>query len=128
MTKLKDQIHEMQRSLTENALTERAFVAGLGEALSQVDYHLVDEVRRLREEHTARRGAILQELQSLSNNLCALPAPRDVQPSIDHHPEPSEFVPRSTFSHQHAPGDWRKAMNAIEEDLESVWRPAGQGY
>ena len=126
MTKLNDQIQEIQQSLTENALNERAFVAALSDALSQVDQHLVSEVRRLRDEHTARRGVILNELQSLSNSLCLFPSQPAPVTAIDHRTE-APPLPRNG-SAQHAPGDWRKATSAIEDDLESTWRSPGANH
>jgi hypothetical protein len=126
-TKLTDQIQDIQRNLTENALTERAFVNALGDALNQVDQHLLNEVRRVGEEHAQRRGLILHELQSLAQCLCQFPARPEPRAAIDHREETPEQI-RTVAAKTHAPGDWRKATSAIEDDAESAWRSNGTNH
>lgn len=127
MTKIHDQIEEMQRRLTESAITEGAFVKALGDALNQVDQHLLNEVRRLGGEHESRRGAILHELQSLADRLCLFPTRQEPVAAIDHRAEAQAPLTRNG-SAPHAPGDWRKATSAIEDDLESSWRSSGANH
>ncbi len=131
MTKLSNQIQDMQRRLTANALDEQAFVKALGDALNEVDQHLLKEVRRLGDEHESRRGAILRELQDLAGRLCLLPGKPPVMAAIDHRELESQLnrmQPIEGLSYAnapietHAPGDWRKATSAIEEDLDAYWR------
>lgn len=122
MTKIHDQIEEMQRRLTESAINERAFVKALGDALNQVDQHLLHEVKRLGAEHEARRGAILHELQSLAARLCLFPSePQAVAAIADER----EVVPPSP---EHSPGDWRRATSNIEEDVDSYWKAPGPSH
>ena len=127
-TKLTDQIQDIQRTLTDNAVTERAFVSALGDALNQVDQHLLNEVRRLGEEHAARRGMILHELQALSSSLCQFPNRPEPHAAIDVRADTAEPLPCTSATAPHAPGDWRKATSAIEDDLESSWRSTSANH
>ena len=133
MTKLSDQIQDMQRRLMGNALDEQAFVTAMGDALNEVDQHLLNEVRRLGDEHESRRGVILRELQDLAGRLCLLPGRtaqvhaaaidhRELESQLNRLPVAESFANPRAPVETHAPGDWRKATSAIEEDLDAYWR------
>lgn len=137
MIKLSDQIQEMQRRLTSSALDDQAFVKALGEALSDVDQHLLKEVRRLGDEHEARRGAILRELQDLAGRLCLLPVRTAKATAIDHRELEAQLnrlppIDRHAYTNPPidalAPGDWRKATSAIDDDLDTYWRAPGASH
>lgn len=130
MTKLHEQIEEMQRRLTQNAMTEQAFVRALGEALSQVDMHLLNEVKRLSSEHETRRGAILHELRGLAERLCLFPAQGQPVAAIeDGHADVNAHLAHAN-GRPHSPGDWRKATSNIEDDPdpELYWRSPGPSH
>ena len=76
MTTLIEQIEEMRIRMVELATGEQDLVRALGDALSRADQKLLQDVRVVAEEHEARRGAILKELQGLAARMGALPRPR----------------------------------------------------
>ena len=76
MTSLIQQIEEMRVRMNELAAGEQDLVRALGDALTSADQKLLQDVRSVAAEHEARRSAILNELQSLSARMGALPRPR----------------------------------------------------
>ena len=76
MTTLIEQIEEMRIRMNELAAGEQDLVRALGDALSRADQKLLQDVRGVAEEHEARRGVILKELQGLAARMGALPRPR----------------------------------------------------
>jgi cell division septum initiation protein DivIVA len=116
MTKLHQQIEEMRSRLTENAQREQALLRALSEALQHVDQSFLSEVRHVTAEHEARRGLILEELQTLAARLCILPAPRETLTALGE--SASDLPTLHTNGHPHSPGDWRRAASNIEDDLD----------
>ena len=76
MTSLIQQIEEMRTRMNELAAGEQDLVRALGDALSRTDQKLLEDVRSVAADHEARRGAILNELQSLAARMGALPRHR----------------------------------------------------
>jgi hypothetical protein len=75
MTSLIEQIEEMRARMNALAAGEQDLVRALGEALTRTDQKLLQDVRSVASDHEARRGAILNELQSLAARMGALPRP-----------------------------------------------------
>lgn len=120
MSKLSEQIQEMQRRLTANALDEQAFVKALGEALSEVDQHLLHEVRRLGDEHETRRGHILRELQDMAGRLCMLPGGGGRQPQAIDHREVETHLNRIAPQIQQQANLTRELHNAVNRELQAA--------
>ena len=116
MTTLIEQIEEMRIRMNQLAAAEQDLVRALGDALSHADQKLLQDVRGVAEEHDARRGAILKELQSLAARMGALPRRRpfaaleEVPVDLPAH-EPRQPALRG--------GDWRQAAANIREELAS---------
>ena len=75
MTSLIQQIEAMRTRMNELAAGEQDLVRALGDALTRADQKLLQDVRSVAADHEARRGAILNELQSLAARMGALPRP-----------------------------------------------------
>jgi hypothetical protein len=115
MTTLIEQIEEMRIRMNELAAGEQDLVRALGDALSHADQKLLQDVRGVAEEHEARRGAILKELQSLAARMGALPRPRRPFAALEEAPvdlqsqEPPQPALRGA--------DWRQAAANIRDEL-----------
>jgi hypothetical protein len=59
----------LRSSLTQTALTERSLVEALGDTLNRYDQQLLQDIQNIATEHEARRGAILNELQTLAAGM-----------------------------------------------------------
>jgi hypothetical protein len=77
MTILAQQIGQIRSRMEEIAKSEGRLVAELAEAVKRTDEKLLNEVAELAEEHMARRGTILEELQVLAGRLGAFPRQLD---------------------------------------------------
>jgi hypothetical protein len=77
MTILAKQIEQIRSRMEEIAKSEGRLVAELAEAVKRTDEKLPNEVAELAEEHMARRGTILEELQVLAGRLGAFPRQLD---------------------------------------------------
>jgi hypothetical protein len=113
-TTLIEQIEEMRIRMNELAAGEQDLVRALGDALNRADQKLLQDVRLVAEEHEARRGVILKELQSLATRMGALPRPRRPFAAIEETPldltqEPPQPALRG--------GDWRQAAANIRDEL-----------
>jgi hypothetical protein len=99
---------------------EQGLVRALGDALNRIDQQLLDEVRSVTMEHEVRRGVILMELQSLAAHIGALPAPREtvVAVGLAHQELPSYEPVPSNGERSIGCGDWRRAANNIQDELE----------
>ena len=73
--------------MKELAAGEQELVRALGDALSRADQKLLEDVRSAAADHEARRGAILNELQSLAARMGALPGPREPYASLTNAPQ-----------------------------------------
>lgn len=116
MTGLPENIETLLDKLTENSRNELNLIRTLAEAIRRVDDQLLREVRSVAVAHEIRREAIVGELETLANRLCALPA-RPVgaamaKPSITHAEAPEQ-------AHEIVNGngaDWRQAAQNIGDD------------
>jgi hypothetical protein len=117
MTTLIEQIEEMRIRMNELAAGEQDLVRALGDALSHADQKLLQDVRGVAEEHEARRGVILKELQSLAARMGALPRPRRPFAALEEAALdlPAHEPPRPALRG----GDWRQAAANIREELAS---------
>jgi hypothetical protein len=122
MTTLIQQIEEMRIRMDELATKEQGLVRALGDTLSRADQRLLQDVQSVALEHEARRGAILQELQTLAARMGALPKPRVPVAALEGVPlssRESESVLRG--------GDWRKAAANIQDELALHLRRRASG-
>ena len=137
MTGLIQQIEEMRTRMNELAAGEQDLVRALGDALSRTDQKLLEDVRSAAADHEARRGAILNELQSLAARMGALPRPREPYAALTEAPqravrtgdadgalsrpqEPYDALTAAPLDFPEMPqlarrGDWRQAAANIED-------------
>jgi hypothetical protein len=113
MTKLLQHIEEMRARLKDVADNEQALVKALGDALDRLDQALLRDVRQVTSAHEARREAILEELQTLASGIGMFRAPLAAAPPREELPS---YMPSADTRQAIAPGDWRRATSAIEED------------
>jgi hypothetical protein len=121
MTSLIEQIEEMRVRMNELASGEQDLVRALGEALNRADQKLLQDVRTVAQEHEARRGVILKELQGLAQRMGALPRPRAPFAVLEEHAHelPAQDTPAQVFRR----GDWREAAANIQEELALALGP-----
>jgi hypothetical protein len=77
MTILAQEIEQSRSRMEEIAKSEGRRVAELADALKRADEKIQNEVAELAEEHMARRGTILEELQALAGRPGAFPRQLD---------------------------------------------------
>jgi hypothetical protein len=77
-------VEEMGARISQITDAEQELVRALGDALSRVDQKLLQDVRKITNEHESRRGAILHELQGLATRIGAFPAPREPIQSVEY--------------------------------------------
>ena len=103
----------MRARLSQVANTERSLVEDLGDQLNRLDQELLQNIRNVATGHEARRGAILNELQSLAGSIGTFLPARE--------PAESVAIPQEN-GHPHAPavGDWRQATKnlSFQDELE----------
>ena len=104
MTTLIQQIEEMRIRMNDLATKEQGLVRALADALARADQTLLQDVCSVAADHEVRRGAILNELQSLAARMGALPRP-----------PPVNLPPREIAPLARGGGDWRQAAAQIEE-------------
>jgi len=141
MTGLIQQIEEMRARMNELAAGEQELVRALGDALSRTDQKLLEDVRSAAADHEARRGAILNELQSLAARMGALPRPREPYAALTEAPQrvarpsgadgalarPQDLYDSLTEAPLDLPempklarrGDWRQAAANIEDAVNN---------
>lgn len=117
MTRLLEQVEEMRQRLTEISQSEQALVRALGDALNRVDERLLTDVRRVTSDHESRRGAILDELQTLASRICAFPMLAGPSAPVPSNSIPS-YPPAANGDQAFSPGDWRKAVSNIDGEIE----------
>jgi hypothetical protein len=115
MTSLIEQIEEMRQRMNDLAAGEQDLVRALGDALGRADQKLLQDVRAVAEEHEARRGVILKELQSLAARMGALPRPRAPFAALEE--QPLDLAARETAPAPFRRGDWRQAAANIHDEL-----------
>jgi hypothetical protein len=145
MTHLHQNVDDMLADLSERSQTETDFVRRLSDAIRRVDEQLLRDVRNVSLQHEVRREAILGELQGLAVRLCALPARaahasqraeiggrgrEAVRAAIEAAPvsghgdtDANGHGHGDAKGHRHGDakghgGDWRRAAQAIDEELE----------
>ena len=124
MAKSNDYVDKLRHEVDTVASREQLLIRALGEALSNADRKLLDDVRSLTIEHETRRALILGELQTLASRLGTFPAASDPVEAIEYEPldmpyqpaeEETEEAPVSGPSDNTttAGGDWRQALENI---------------
>ena len=113
MSKLLQHIDEMGAIVTQTTKYEQSLVKALGDALRQVDDHLVQEIRNINTQHQARRGEIFLELQALAHGIGLFPTAQE----IPHVPAANDAHANGQFN---PVGDWRQAAQNInyEDELD----------
>ena len=117
MTKLLQHIDEMRALLTQTTTSEQSLVKALGDALSQVDHQLVQDIRKVAIAHQARRAEIYLELQSLACTIGMFPTANEIP-----------IEPPANDSQQYfAVGDWRQAAANVgyQDEVDYHLRTAG---
>jgi hypothetical protein len=114
-TTLIEQIEEMRVRMNELAAGEQDLVRALGDALNRADQKLLHDVRSVAEEHEARRGVILKELQGLAARMGALQRPRRPFAALEEAAVdlPAHDPPQAALRG----GDWRQAAANIRDEL-----------
>ncbi len=115
MTKLLQHIEDMRARLKEVADNEQALVQALGDALDRLDQALLRDVRQVASAHEVRREAILEELQGLASGIGMFRAPLAAPPAAEELPS---YMSSAERRQAIAPGDWRRATSAIEDELD----------
>ena len=137
MTESKAYLEKVQTKLGAVTTREKVLIQALGEALSEADRSLLDDVRALTIEHETRRTMILSELQNLAARIGTFPTnerdmealeyePLDlpykaieetaVMPADTHQPAGEDVEPAATRPETTPPalskggGDWREAL------------------
>ncbi|MGE0629725.1 MAG: hypothetical protein AB7O43_18125 [Hyphomicrobiaceae bacterium] len=134
MTKLLQYVEEMRVRLSEVANTEQALIRELGDALSQLDRQLLSDVRDLTMEHEARRVAVLSELQGLASRIGSFPAGADSLDALDALETNGHSLPGYSLSQEVESqssvgcGDWRQAVNNIEDDIDTLFGRRGPAH
>ena len=124
MTNLIEQIEEMRIRMVELAGGEQDLVRALGEALSRADQKLLQDVRVVAQEHEARRGVILKELQGLATRMGALPRPRAPVTVLEE--QARDVAPREAAQPAPRRGDWRQAAANIQDELALAFNARAQ--
>jgi hypothetical protein len=114
MTTLIQQIEEMRIRMNDLATKEQGLVRAFADALARADQTLLQDVRSVAADHEVRRGAILNELQSLAARMGALPRPPQ-EPYAALTEAPVNLPPREIAPLARGGGDWRQAAAQIEE-------------
>ena len=111
LTKLVHHINEMRARLSQTAHTERSLVESLGDALNRLDQEMLQNIRNIAVGHESRRGAILNELQTLAGSIGTFLPPQEVVVL----PQPIDGYPSAP-----AGGDWRQATTNLSyhDELE----------
>lgn len=116
MTTLAQQIEQMRSRVDEIARNDERLVTTLANALNRADEKLLNDVVELAEEHEARRGAILKELQVLACRLGTFP--RQLDQFTKKEGAPRELESRPTIPLNlgvRARGDWGDELLLDEE-------------
>ena len=121
MSGLIQQIEAMRTRMNELAAGEQELVRALGDALSRTDQKLMEDVRGAAADHEARRGVILNELQSLAARMGALPRPREPYDALTEAPQRAVD---GTLSRSQEPYD---ALTAVPPDLPEMPKLARRG-
>ena len=120
MSKMIELVEEMRARLNQITETEQALVRALGDALSGVDHKLLQDVRNITTSHGSRRGAILHELQGLASRIGAFPVPPEPAPGFEYAGAAARPIAAANVN-QRPPacgGNWRQAVNSIENELD----------
>ncbi|MEQ1670005.1 MAG: hypothetical protein ABL893_04020 [Hyphomicrobium sp.] len=118
MTTLPENIEQMLMRLTENSKTELEIVRALSDGIRNADEQMLREVRNVAFQHNVRREAIFGELQELAAQLCVLPS-RNVMTAINARPTQRMATAIEGTANSNG-GDWRKAAQKIDEELNDL--------
>ncbi len=124
MSKMIQLVDEFRERLTTIADTEHKLVAQLREALNRYDQKLLQDVRNLTAEHEARRGVILNELQSLAQRVGAFPvaAPQPRAAVSDLTPPEARALPANGRLRPIEGGAWREATDKLQSEVEACFK------
>lgn len=138
MTVLSQNVEDMLKRLETHSKSELNVIRALAEAIRQVDDQTLHELRNLTLQHELRRETILGELQLLAARMCQLPA-RPLssikaaigQPAMASKKAFAEDAveangagtPAEEPLPHAAGGDWRRAAQNIEDDLDFAFGP-----
>jgi len=128
MSTLVQQIEQMRARMEEIAKGDGRLVAALADALKRADEKLLHDVVELAEEHEARRGTILEELQALACRMGAFPRQLDQLPSEERAP-PRELESRQSIALNLSVrnrGDWRDGI-LLDEEINNHLRRRSVG-
>ena len=110
MPSLLQQIEDMRIRMNELATNEQDLVRALGGALLSADQKLLQDIRSVATDHEARRGAILNELQSLSARMSAT----DVAEAIHRPDGGAGLALGDALQLARRGGDWRQVAANVE--------------
>ena len=116
MTSLLQQIEDMRIRMNELATNEQDLVRALGDAFLSADQKLLQDIRSVATEHEARRSAILNELQSLSARMGALPMSREPFNALTE--DPVDLLLGDAPQLARRRGDWRQAAANVEDAVD----------
>jgi chemotaxis protein histidine kinase CheA len=122
MSRISELVHDLRARLNAVADGETTLLRALSDALLNADQTLLEHVRQLAMEHGARRGELLQELQSLSASIGAIPAPGDPVAGLEY-PNPAA-IPIAHLAENEpifSGGDWRTAASNIQDELDALF-------
>ena len=86
MTESKAYLEKVQTKLGAVTAREKVLIQALGEALSEADRCLLDDVRALTIEHETRRTMILSELQNLAARIGTIPVGERDMEALEYEP------------------------------------------
>jgi hypothetical protein len=127
MSTLVQQIEQMRARMEEIAKSDGRLIQALAEAMKRADEKLLHDVAELAEEHEARRGTILEELQALACRLGTFPRQIDQLPRDE--PAPRELEARQPIPlnlNLRTRGDWRDGI-LLDEEINNHLRRRSVG-
>ena len=127
MSTLVQQIEQMRVRMEEIAKSDGRLVQALADALKRADEKLLHDVVELAEEHEARRGTILEELQALACRLGTFPRQLDQFGSEER--APRELEARQSIAlnlNVRSRGDWRDGI-LLDEEINNHLRRRSAG-
>ena len=127
MSTLVQQIEQMRAHMEEVAKNDDRLVQALADALKRADEKLLHDVVELAEEHEARRGTILEELQALACRLGTFPRQLDHLASEERSMRELESRPSMALNlNVRSRGDWRAGI-LLDEEINNHLRRRSAG-
>lgn len=116
---LDEQIETLRARVHDVTAREQSLLRSLRETISLAEDNLLQQVREIAAQHSARRAEVLVELESLAG--CIGTFPRALDGDTDAGVVPTEFFPSPKVEPiAIAAGDWRRATSIIAEDENMV--------